>query len=59
MILKYQNGFAKKNTTQLKLWVYNANDNSDQGGDSTVRKTPLAFGGVFMGNFFVDSTLGT
>ena len=48
-----------KNTTQLKLWVYNANDNSDQGGDSTVRKTPLAFGGVFMGNFFVDSTLGT
>ena len=48
-----------KNTTQLKLWVYNANDNSDQGGDSTVRKTPLAFGGVFIGKLFVDSTPST
>ena len=27
--------------------------------DSKVRKTPLAFGAVFIGKFFVDSTLST
>ena len=45
---KLKERFYMQMTILTKEWI-----------DSKVRKTPLAFGAVFIGKFFVDSTLST
>ena len=45
---KLKEMFYMQMTILTKEWI-----------DSKVRKTPLAFGAVFIGKFFVDSTLST